>query len=99
MELKSNAIPQAQTLFFVDYRKESAVLNQLNEINIQCNCLTDDIEIIKDYVMNGYSVKEQTDEEYNLFLEEVKKANEGRLKDCSLFGCLQKRFLDRLYQE
>ena len=67
---------------FEDSRNESAVLNILNEKKSSCNLNNEDISILKDYVINGYSVKEQTDEEYALFLQEANKANFGRPDDC-----------------
>ena len=83
LELKNSGMPNREKIFFVEYKNETAVLYQLNEVNSQCNCLRDeDIEIIKSFIMNGYSVKEQTNDEYNLFLEEVRNANKGRPESC-----------------
>lgn len=83
LELKNSRMPNREKIFFVEYKNETAVLYQLNEVNSQCNCLRDeDIEIIKSFIMNGYSVKEQTNDEYNFFLEKVRNANKGRPESC-----------------
>jgi len=95
LDLKSEDVDnQANIMSFYEntYNNETAVIDQLNEINNQCTCLTDDdINIIKEYIMNGYSVKEQTEEEYSLFLEEARKANEERPEDCLAYGALHHR--------
>jgi len=85
LELKSDLVDnQANIMSFREnYNDETAVLAQLSDINDLCSCLTaDDMDVIKDFVVHGYSVKEQTNEEYVLFLEEVKQTNDGRPDDC-----------------
>ena len=74
-----------------EYRNETAVLNILNEKKLSCNLNEDDISILKDYIISGYSVKEQTDEKYNLFLKEANDANFGRPDDCLAYQAVYHR--------
>jgi hypothetical protein len=76
---------------FEEYKNENVVLNILNEKKLSCNLNTDDIFILRDYVISGYSVKEQTDEEYNLFLKEANNANSGRPDDCLAYQAIYQR--------
>ncbi|MBS3099976.1 hypothetical protein J4463_02055 [Candidatus Pacearchaeota archaeon] len=58
------------------YQNESAIILLLNQNKDACGFSDEDIPVIKNFVINGYFVMEQTQEEYEIFLEEVKKQNE-----------------------
>ena len=66
----------------LDWKNETHMLNFLEAEKNRCGFNENDIEIIKDFIINGYSVKEQTDNEYNDFFEMAEKANEGRPENC-----------------
>lgn len=60
---------------FADYRNETVILGILNNQKESCGFNSGDINIIKDFIINGYSVNEQTLNEYQRFLKEVKVQN------------------------
>ena len=69
---------------FEFYNDNESISEQINRIQNECNIslTNDDIEIIRDFITNGYSIKEQTQEEYNQFLETANEANNGRPEEC-----------------
>jgi hypothetical protein len=67
---------------FENYKNETAVLEILRNKKELCNLSENDFPILKDFVVSGYSVKEQTYEEYTAFLKEAEQANFGRPNDC-----------------
>ena len=64
------------------YRNATAVLGILGENGGRCALAADDIAVLKDFVINGYSVESQDDERYRAFLQEAASANAARPVDC-----------------
>jgi hypothetical protein len=68
----------------MDYKNESKVIEMLSSMN-----LSDlDIKIVKNFVLNGYSIIEQTDEEYASFLSQANEKNERRPSDCMAYSAV-----------
>lgn len=88
IELRQNSTYSNNIFFEGGYRNESAVLEQLNMNKDLAGLSDEDIQILKDFIINGYSVKEQTDDEYNLFLEEAEKANAEAPSNCPVYGAV-----------
>jgi hypothetical protein len=89
------SIPRVETknnceISFERWTNETYVLEILNARSKECLLDENDIQILKDFVINGYSVKEQTDEEYRAFFETVKKANEGRPENCLAYEAIHR---------
>ncbi len=64
------------------YRNATAVLELLGDNSGACGLTGEDIAIIKEFVINGYSVERQDDESYRAFLQEAADANAARPADC-----------------
>jgi hypothetical protein len=62
------------------YFNESMLVSELNNVKVKCSFSDSDVQTIKDFFKNGYSIKEQKDSEYNSFLETARIENEK--KDC-----------------
>lgn len=56
-----------------NYNDEVEVLSYLNQNKDKCSIQNSEISDLKDFIINGYSVKEQSQEEYLLFLEEAEE--------------------------
>lgn len=80
-DLRLDFKDEQQTTRYLESEKEHCGLNIDNE----------DIEIIKNFVVNGYSVKEQTGEEYDSFLEEVRLVNKSRPENCLAYLAVYKK--------
>jgi hypothetical protein len=62
--------------FSIDEFNETKIIEKFNSYNSNNNIFNEnDIIILKNFIINRYSVNEQTDEEYKLFLKQVKKTN------------------------
>jgi hypothetical protein len=92
VETKSNCEisfePRANETYV--WKNETYVLEILNARSKECLLDENDIQILKDFVINGYSVKEQTDEEYRAFFEAAKEANEGRPENCLAYEAIHR---------
>jgi len=67
---------------FLNYFNKTEVNNLLNTNIEKCIFTDDDIPILVGLISNGYSVKEQTDSEYEKFLTKAEKDNSERPSDC-----------------
>lgn len=65
-----------------EYGNETLVINRLNSLKEGCGFSTSDVSFLTEFVINGYSVKEQNDQEYEIFLQEANQSNQGRPNDC-----------------
>ncbi len=72
-------------------KEEMAVLSKLRADKERCGLNESDTAILTDYVLNGYSIKEATDEEYQVFLQETKRANARLPKDCLAYEAVSHR--------
>jgi len=78
-----------KSCFIQFYLKNETELNNiLKDKKEICGLNEEDLMIIKDYVLNGYQVKEQTEEEYASFLKEASQANNLRPKDCLVYSAV-----------
>ena len=62
--------------FSYNVHNESEIITLLNNKTAECSFSSVDFGILKDFLTNGYTVREQTDEEYASFLEQVIIDNE-----------------------
>lgn len=66
--------------FSVGEYNETKIIEALNYYKTNYNKFNlddNDLIILTNFIKNGYSVKEQTDEEYQVFLKSAKKKNKG----------------------
>jgi hypothetical protein len=71
-------------LDYDNYNNYSAITELLNSKKTILNLSDSDMTILSEFVINGYSVKEQTDEEYVIFLEEAEKQNNITPEGCGV---------------
>jgi hypothetical protein len=64
--------------FSYEVHNESGVTELLNNRTAECSFNSEDIRILKDFLDSGYLIKEQTIEEYSVFLEKAKTDNQRR---------------------
>lgn len=79
---RSKTISCSNAWFDEELRNEFLFADKFDILKDVCGLTDSDVSILKDYISNGYTVKEQTDEEYSLFLNEANKANEWRPNTC-----------------
>lgn len=69
-------------VMFIENLNNSLIGDKSDIFKEACNLTDSDIAILKDFVSNGYSVNEQNEEEYSIFLKEANRANEWRPSSC-----------------
>ncbi|MFQ6010518.1 MAG: hypothetical protein ACE5J7_05390, partial [Candidatus Aenigmatarchaeota archaeon] len=87
-KVEANACGEFTIMMFSEESEVDAVLASQKDI---CELADQDIQVIKEFVMNGYSVIEQTDEQYAVFLEQANTANSGRPDDCLAYEAVAHR--------
>lgn len=76
---------------YFSLNNETHIFNFINEKKEECNFSEEDVNILTDFISNGYSVIEQDEEEYKIFLDEANKANKERPEFCLAYEAVAHR--------
>ena len=74
-----------ESIFFSVYSNESSIRSTLSSSSEKLNLSAQDIDTITGYVLNYYSVKQQTREGYQDFFDEAVRLNSLRPEDCPVY--------------
>ena len=85
-EIKFNC----NNIVFESYQiiNKSFVLELLNSGKEACGLNNEDIDILSEFIFNGYSVKEQNDDEYSDFLSYIKAYNQNSSNKCQEYDAV-----------